>query len=172
MAQDGPIVLDVIGDGPMMGELKEMLVKLGSPPNINFRGWVDHGKVQEWLAKADVFAFPSVREFGGAVALEAMAVGTVPIVLDYGGPAELVTDKTGFLVPMGNRQQIIHSFREILADLALNPHKIEEKSQAALRRATEQFTWDSKARQTMEVYQWVLNPKLPKPQFAMPVPDL
>ena len=172
LANEGSVVLDVIGDGPMMGELKDLLVRLGSPPNINLRGWIEHGKVQEWLVQADVFAFPSVREFGGAVALEAMAVGTVPIVLNYGGPAELVTEKTGFLIPMGNRQQIIQSFRAILADLAINPHKIEAKSQAALRRAREQFTWESKARQTMEIYQWVLNPKLPRPQFAMPVPDL
>jgi starch synthase len=172
LAKDGSVVLDLIGDGPMMGELKEQLVRLGSPPNINLRGWVEHSKVQEWLAQADVFAFPSVREFGGAVALEAMAVGTVPIVLDYGGPAELVTEKTGFLIPMGNRQQIIESFRTILTDLALNSQKIEEKSAAALRRAREQFTWESKALQTLEIYRWVLNPKLPKPMFAMPVPDL
>jgi glycosyltransferase involved in cell wall biosynthesis len=172
LAKEGSLVLDVIGDGPMMGELKELLVSLGSPENINLRGWVEHGKVQEWLAQADVFAFPSVREFGGAVALEAMAVGTVPIVLDYGGPAELVTEKTGFLVPMGNRQHIIQNFRTILADLALHPEKIEEKSQAALRRAREQFTWDSKARQTLEIYKWVLDPTLPRPSFPMPVPDL
>jgi glycosyltransferase involved in cell wall biosynthesis len=96
----------------------------------------------------------------------------VPIVLNYGGPAELVTEKTGFLVPMGNRQQIIQSFRTILADLAINPHKIEEKSQAALRRAREQFTWASKAVQTLEIYRWVLDPRLPRPNFPMPVPDL
>ncbi len=172
LAKEGAVILDMIGDGPMMGELKELLAKLGSPENINLRGWVAHDKVQDWLAQGDVFAFPSVREFGGAVALEAMAVGVVPIVLDYGGPAELVTEKTGFLVPMGNRQQIIQSFRTILADLATNPAKIEEKSHAAFRRAREQFTWAAKAKQTLEIYRWVLDQSLPRPQFAMPVPDL
>jgi glycosyltransferase involved in cell wall biosynthesis len=172
LAQSGDVMLDVIGDGPLMGELKELLARLGSPSNINLRGWVDHDKVQEWLAQSDVFAFPSVREFGGAVALEAMAVGCVPIVLDYGGPAELVTEKTGFLVPMGDRAQIVASFRAILADLARHPERIEEKSRAALRRAREQFTWEAKARQTMEVYRWVLDPALPRPAFPMPVPDV
>ena len=172
LAQSGEVILDVIGDGPLMGELKALLARLGSPPNINLRGWVDHDKVQEWLARSDVFAFPSVREFGGAVALEAMAVGCVPIVLDYGGPAELVTEKTGFLVPMGDRAQIVASFRAILAELARHPERIEEKSRAALRRAREQFTWEGKARQTMEVYRWVLDPALPRPRFPMPVPDV
>ena len=65
--------------------------------------------------------------------------------------------------------QIIASFRAILADLALHPERIEEKSAAALRRAREQFTWDVKARQTMEVYRWVLDPARPRPTFPMPV---
>jgi glycosyltransferase involved in cell wall biosynthesis len=128
--------------------------------------------VQEWLAKADVFAFPSVREFGGAVALEAMAVGTVPVVLDYGGPAELVTEKTGFLIPMGDRRQIIERFREVLERLVRHPEEIERRSEAAYRRAREQFTWEVKARQTVEVYRWVLEPSLPRPTLEMPVPDL
>jgi glycosyltransferase involved in cell wall biosynthesis len=171
LAERGEVVLDVIGDGPMMGELKELLVKLGSPANINLRGWVDHTKVQEWLAKADVFAFPSVREFGGAVALEAMAVGCVPIVLDYGGPAELVTDRTGFLVPMGDRRQIVSCFRVVLSDLVQHPEKIEQRSAAAHRRAHEQFTWASKARQTVEIYRWVMG-EGERPVFGMPVPDV
>jgi glycosyltransferase involved in cell wall biosynthesis len=139
---------------------------------IHFRGWVEHSKVQEQLARADVFAFPSVREFGGAVALEAMAVGVVPVVLDYGGPAELVTPRTGFLVPMGTREQIVERFRAVLADLAANPQKIEERSAAALRRAGLQFTWAEKARRTLEIYRWVMDPAgAPKPTFAMPEPD-
>jgi glycosyltransferase involved in cell wall biosynthesis len=172
LAQSGDVILDVIGDGPMMGELKELLVRLGSPPNVTLHGWVEHGKVQEWLARSDVLAFPSVREFGGAVALEAMAVGVVPIVLDYGGPGELVTDKTGFRVQMGDREHIVRSFRAILAELAAHPEQIEDKGEAAFRRARQQFTWDTKARQTLEVYRWVMDPRgRPRPAFAMPVPD-
>jgi glycosyltransferase involved in cell wall biosynthesis len=172
LAQRGDVVLDVIGDGPLMPELKAMLSRLGSPARINLRGWVDHTQVQQWLAKADVFAFPSVREFGGAVALEAMAVGTVPVVLDYGGPAELVTEKTGFLIPMGSRGQIVERFREVLARLAERPEEIERRSEAAYRRAHEQFTWAVKARRTVEVYRWVVDPSRPKPSFEMPVKDL
>jgi glycosyltransferase involved in cell wall biosynthesis len=172
LVRDGALTVDVLGDGPQMGELRRLVSTLGAGNGIHLRGWVEHDRVQEWLARSDVFAFPSVREFGGAVALEAMAVGVVPIVLDYGGPAELVTDKTGFLIPMGTREQIISRFRAILADLAVNPHEIEGRSQAALRRAHELFTWEEKARRTLRVYQWVLDPRLPRPEFPMPEPDL
>ena len=64
---------------------KGTITWVGVADGVKLIGWVDHAKVGEHLAKSDVFAFPSVREFGGAVALEAMAVGAIPIVLDYGG---------------------------------------------------------------------------------------
>lgn len=172
LVQSGDITLDIIGDGPLMPELRNRVAALGVESRIRLRGWVEHHRVQEWLSQADVFAFPSVREFGGAVALEAMAVGLVPIVLDYGGPAELVTDKTGFLIPMGTRQQIIDRFRATLADLAAHPEKIEQRSAAAFERAHGQFTWEEKARRTLQIYHWVLDPTQPRPTFPMPEPDL
>jgi glycosyltransferase involved in cell wall biosynthesis len=171
LVRSGDVTVDIIGDGPMMQELTALVRKLGAQDGIRLPGWVEHSKVQEWLAKSDVFAFPSVREFGGAVALEAMAVGAVPIVLDYGGPAELVTEKTGYRVPMGDREQIVERFRAILAELAQNPQEIENRSQAALRRARELFTWEEKARRTLKIYQWVLNPAGERPSFPMPEPD-
>jgi len=172
LAKAGALTVDILGDGPMMPELRALVDKLGLADSIRLRGWVKHGQVQEWLSKSDVFAFPSVREFGGAVALEAMAVGCVPIVLDYGGPAELVTNNTGFLIPMGNREEVIQRFRAVLADLAENPEKIDQRSRAAYRRAHQQFTWAEKARRTVQIYHWTMDPTSPKPQFAMPEPDL
>jgi glycosyltransferase involved in cell wall biosynthesis len=171
LVKSGAVVLDVIGDGPMMGDLKELIGRTGVGEGIRMHGWVEHGRVQEWLARSDVLAFPSVREFGGAVVLESMAVGCVPVVLAYGGPAELVTERTGFLVPMGDRQQIVERFRAVLADLADHPQKIECRSDAAYARAREQFTWEVKARRTMQVYDWLLNPGSRKPRFEMPEPD-
>lgn len=168
LAQAGEITVDIIGDGPMMPELRTMVQEMGLENAIRLNGWVEHGQVQEWLAKSDVFAFPSVREFGGAVALEAMAVGCVPIVLAYGGPAELVTGQTGFLVPMGDRSSIVRRFREVLGMLARHPEMIEQRSAAAMERARTQFTWQEKARRTHEVYEWVLDPTRAKPGFSMP----
>ena len=139
---------------------------------VTFAGWVPHGQLQDRLIESDVFAFPSIREFGGAVALEAMAVGVVPIVFDYGGPGELVTEKTGYLIPMGPRAQIIGRYRQLLTELAQHPEQIDARSPHAIRRAHEQFTWDAKARQVLEVYRWACDPSLPKPHFGMPLPDL
>jgi glycosyltransferase involved in cell wall biosynthesis len=153
-----------------MSELREIVAKEKIGNGVRLAGWVEHANVQNWLVEADLFTFPSVREFGGAVALEAMAVGLVPIVMDYGGPGELVTPKTGFLLPMGTRPQIVERLRSLLTHLCDHPEEIDARSGAALRRAHEQFTWPAKARQIVQVYDWVLGRRANRPHFAIPMP--
>src|SRR4029079_9571685 len=138
------------GDGPQMPELRAIVEQEKISHGVRLAGWVDHSKVQDWLFHADLFTFPSIREFGGAVALEAMAVGLVPVVMNYGGLGELVTPKTGFMIPMGTRAQIVERLRSLLTHLCEHPEEIDVKPDAALRRAHEQFTWPAKARQVVQ----------------------
>lgn len=172
LIRDGKLTVEIIGDGPQMEDLKAAVARENIAAGVNLAGWVEHGKLQDRLLDADLFAFPSIREFGGAVALEAMAVGVVPVVVDYGGPGELVTDSTGWLVPIGSRESLVKSLRALLGELADDPSQIDAKSAAALARAHTQFTWRAKAEQVLAVYQWVLDPSRPKPHFGMPLPDL
>ncbi len=176
LLRDGRLTLDVVGDGPQMHYLKEFIEREKLAEAVTLAGWVKHEQVQDRLIEADILAFPSIREFGGGVALEAMAVGVVPVVTNYGGLAELVTPQTGFLIEMGTRAEIIGRLRDTLTQLAGDPASIDAKSSATYRRAHQQFTWDAKAQQTLEVYDWVLaksrSVKMERPQFAMPTPDL
>lgn len=168
----GAMTLSILGDGPQMPMLRQTVTREGISDAVRLAGWVEHARVQDFLADADLFTFPSIREFGGAVALEAMAVGLVPLVINYGGLGELVTEKTGYLVPMGTRPQIVERLRSLLTRLCENPGEIDAKSPAALRRAHEQFTWPAKARQIVQVYDWVLGRRPDRPEFSMPTPDL
>jgi glycosyltransferase involved in cell wall biosynthesis len=171
LLKGGDMTLEIIGDGPQMPELRQQISSLGLGDSVKLAGWVAHEQVQHHLAAADLFTFPSIREFGGGVALEAMAVGAVPVVVNYGGLGELVTDKTGFLIDIGTRQQIVEQLGALLRELAAHPERIDQRSPAALRRAWEQFTWDRKAEQVLEIYDWVLS-RGARPQWSMPTPDL
>jgi glycosyltransferase involved in cell wall biosynthesis len=171
LVKDGSLQLDIIGDGPMMSDVRKCVERDGLSSGVRLRGWVAHEHVQQCLAEADVLAFPSIREFGGAVALEAMAVGLVPIVVDYGGPAELVTEQTGFRIPMGSRQQIVERLRSLLGELTMDPARIDPMGEAAVRRAHACFTWDAKARQVLGVYRWVIGERA-KPDYGMPLCDV
>jgi glycosyltransferase involved in cell wall biosynthesis len=173
LIKSGAMTLEIVGDGPQLPQLREQANALGLPPSgITFTGWIAHSEIQERLVEADLLTFPSIREFGGGVALEAMAVGVVPVVTDYGGLGELVTDRTGFLIPMGTRDEIIARFRDTLTRLAENPALIDAKSEVAWRHAHAHATWDAKAAQVLRVYEWLMDQRLPRPSFSVPTPIL
>ena len=132
-------------------------------------GDVPHTQVQSYLAEADLMCAPSVREFGGAVVMEAMYMGAVPVVLDYGGPPEYATQGCGFALPLGPREEIVAAMRALLTSIVADPAQLVAMSAAAQARARELFQWDVKARQLLEVYRWVLTPGAEKPDFGTPM---
>ncbi len=164
----GELHVKIVGDGPQMDLLREIVISEQISDGVELTGWVDHTAVQDHLMNADLLGFPSIREFGGGVALEAMAVGLVPMVMRYGGLAEIVTDQTGFLIEMADRATIIARLRESLQNVVEHPELIEQKSGSARQRAMSQFTWDVKAKQVIEVYKWVLGQRSDKPFWGMP----
>jgi len=166
LVRAGKLLVDIIGDGPEMARLKELVTSEGLDAGVRLDGWVDHAKLQDRLCAADVFAFPSIREFGGGVVLEAMALGLAPVVVDYGGPAELITADSGVKVPIGTREQVIEGFRDALTRLVEHPAQIRPMGERARQHVLRHFTWDAKARQVMEVYRWVLGERKDKPQDA------
>jgi glycosyltransferase involved in cell wall biosynthesis len=168
LARAGLLQLDIIGDGPEMPKLRKLAADLNITEHVEFPGWVDHTQLADRLRRAQVFGFPSVREFGGGVVLEAMALGLVPVVLNYGGPAELVTPETGFTLPMGPRAEVIHEFSECFARINSNPSMLQTMSQRAQEHVFQNFTWDAKARQMLEVYHWTCQRQDNKPDWGMP----
>jgi glycosyltransferase involved in cell wall biosynthesis len=169
LVRAGRVEMDIIGDGPQNASLRALAAHEGLPSTM-FAGWLQHDELVQRLSRSDVFAFPSIREFGGGVVLEAMALGLVPVVVDYGGPAELASPATGFLIPMGSRASIVRAFRETIENLANDPSKIRDLGTRARGRVLKNFTWEVKASQMLEVYRWVLGER-PRPDFGMPMPD-
>jgi len=169
--QSGAMTLQIIGDGPQLPQLRRVIDRENIAAAVQLIGWTEHEQLRRYLAQADVLAFPSVREFGGAVVLEAMAMGVTPIVVNYGGPAELVTPSCGYLVPIGPPQQIISHFRQVLGTLAQDPQPLGSLGAAAQERVRRHFTWQAKARRVIEIYQWLCAPGTPKPHWPMPTPD-
>lgn len=101
-----------------------------------------------------------------------MALGLVPIVVNYGGPAETVTDSTGFRVPLGSRAGVIKGLREALTRLADDSSALPAMSSRAQKHALNYFTWSAKAKQVLEVYRWVLKQRADRPDFGRPFRDV
>lgn len=155
LLRDGRMTLDMIGDGPMAPDLHAQAARLGISHAITFHGWKDHREVQDIMARCHLLSFPSIREFGGGVVLEAMALGVVPLIVDYAGPGELVVPGTGIKVPCGGRADIIAGFARELTRLADTPAELAPMAEAARARVQSHFTWDRKAEQIALVHDWI-----------------
>jgi len=148
--------LDIIGDGPLMMPLRDLIRRESVERSVTLHGWIDHHQLQRVMIRSQLFTFPSIREFGGGVVLEAMALGLVPIVVDYGGPGELVNDQVGFKIPIGTRREIILNFRNAVERICERPEEIAERSTLARKITHSSFSWKAKAEQVTKVYEWVL----------------
>ena len=154
--REGRLRLDILGDGPMRGDLEAQAARGGLAQSVTFHGNVPHARVQDIAAEANLLTFPSIREFGGGVVLEAMALGVVPLIIDYAGPGELVTAQTGHKVPIGTRAEIVAGLRDRLEAILADPAHLPDMGVRARARARDLFTWQAKADQIARVYDWVL----------------
>lgn len=164
LLRSGQLQLDLLGDGPMMPTLRAWVESRGLQHAVRLPGWVAHRDLQSILCESQVLAFPSIREFGGGVVLEAMALGLVPVIVDYAGPAELVTAQTGYKIPMGTRGQIVERLLQTLAQLCADPSPLQAQSRACRAHVQQWFTWQAKAAQVRQIYDWVLQPGAQRPE--------
>lgn len=169
LMQSGRLDLKIIGDGPERDALAKRLESCGICETSVLSGWVEHRELPHQLKNADLFAFPSIREFGGGAVLEAMALGVAPIVLDHGGPAELVAPGCGHIVPLSSSSQIVSAMRQLFGQYVEHPEKLQKMGRAAQNHVREFFTWAAKAEQITESYRWVLNQQDQKPDWGTPL---
>jgi glycosyltransferase involved in cell wall biosynthesis len=157
--------LVVVGDGPEKPALLEMVATHALSECVEFAGWKRQAEVAELMRSADVFAFPSIRELGAGAVIEAMACGCVPVVVDYGGPGGLVDDTCGIRVPLGRKPELVAAFTGALEALTTDRYRLRRLGHAGVSRALSSYSWDAKARKTVEVYEFALGRRATAPRF-------
>jgi len=119
-------------------------------------------KLAALLSNADAFVCPSIYEPLGIVNLEAMACGAPVIATATGGIPEVVADgKTGWLVPIEqvddgsgtpvDENKFVADWGNAL-NAALESGTLKSFGEAGRIRAVEEFSWESIATRTLEVY--------------------
>lgn len=146
----------IIGDGPEKERLQALALELGLQDRVTFAGWMPQPEVAAVLRQSQAFVFPSLREFGGGVVLEAMASGLPSIIVDYGGPSELIDARTGIALPMQPQETLIPDLTTAMEQLATNPMLCEAMATAALQSVRDHHVWSAKATRMADIYQQVL----------------
>jgi glycosyltransferase involved in cell wall biosynthesis len=73
------ITMTVLGDGPMLGELKRCARETGFEQDIEFVGWQEPDETKKTFEQSDLLIHPAYWEPFGVVVLEAMA-GGLPVL--------------------------------------------------------------------------------------------
>ncbi len=169
LVRSGALHLDIIGDGPERERLQAMVQSENITSGVCMDGWIPHAQLGARLRQSDLFVFPSIREFGGGVVLEAMALGIPAVVLDHGGPPELVPPGTGYVLPMTTREDIVTRLRQLLIELRADPSQLQSAGELAQAHVRKFYSWEAKAAQIHEVYRWVLGHRAAKPDWGTPM---
>jgi glycosyltransferase involved in cell wall biosynthesis len=148
--------LIVVGDGPQRQEAERYIAGHGLASAVRLVGWLEQKQVAGMMHDSQAFVFPSVREFGGGVVLEAMACGLPAIIVNYGGPSELVDQECGIPLPMAGREAMIDQVRTAMERLVVDPDLCHRLGRAAVQKVQEQFTWNRKADRLVEFYRATL----------------
>jgi glycosyltransferase involved in cell wall biosynthesis len=167
LLQVGRARFSIVGDGPERANLEQLTRSLGVEKFVSVCGWVRHSEVIERLGAADVLVFPSIREFGGAAVFEALAMGAVPLVADFGGPGDIVNPEIGFKVSLTNENDVVLQIENVLAKLARDPDLLKQLRQQGMRYAREHLTWGRKAQIMTEVLYWTVG-QGPRPDPSPP----
>jgi glycosyltransferase involved in cell wall biosynthesis len=157
----------VVGDGPERSRLEQLTKSLGIDGAVSFCGMLSHAEAMQRLRSADVMVFPSVREFGGGVVFEALAVGVVPVVADFGGPGDIVYPEVGYKVSLTNEGDVVSQLEAVLAELVSDRDRLDRMRQQGMSYAKDFLTWDAKAQIVTRIMNWVLA-RGPKPNLQPP----
>ena len=158
-ALDFPVQLTVVGEGPERSVLERVSSELGIAEKVLFTGNLPLSEVSQIIRQAHVFCLPSVRESGGAVLLEAMAVARPVIAIDFGGPAEIVDDGVGVKLPATGKADVVQGLIKQLKNVRQQPELWIARGLEGRRRVELYYSWDAKIASAIACYRELLESK-------------
>jgi glycosyltransferase involved in cell wall biosynthesis len=155
---DAGVSFEIVGDGPMRSDWEKLSHDMALNAIVKFSGWMNQEDCARRLDAADVLVLPSLFESGGAVVLEAMAMGLPVIATAWGGPLDYLDDSCGVLVPPDSRKALVAGFASAITMLAGSPDLRRRLGEAGYLRARRHFDWEKKIDRIIELYDLALKP--------------
>jgi sugar transferase (PEP-CTERM/EpsH1 system associated) len=144
--------LAIVGNGPLLGELRDLVNRLGIAERTWLPGSVHN--VPEVFRAFDVFVLPSLAEGISNTILEAMASRLPVLATNVGGNTELVHDgRSGRLFEPKDIKALVN----LLAAYCADPSLRRAHGEASRRIAVEQFSLATMVENYQNVYEEVLH---------------
>jgi glycosyltransferase involved in cell wall biosynthesis len=146
----------IIGEGPEERRIRSIISRLGLEDKIRILPWLPRREVLANMRSSDVFLFPSFRDGGGAVVVEAMGSGIPVIVLDSGGPGAHVSEAWGIKVVPGSPESVIGGMAAALERFHTDLTLRRRMGEAGRKRAMEFYAWDRLGERMREIYEYAV----------------
>ena len=101
--------LDVLGDGPMRGELEDITKERGFTERVKFHGYSD--KADDFMARSSCLLFPSYTEGMPLTLARAVQIG-IPVIASNIPPVSEMAGGSANLLPPGD----VQAWREAITD--------------------------------------------------------
>jgi glycosyltransferase involved in cell wall biosynthesis len=150
------IHLTIVGDGPLRRDIEDEVKRRELSDVVHLTGNLPLRDVAAHYREADLFCLPSVRESGGAVLLEAMACGVPVAAVAYGGPAEIVDEQVGRLLPANGPEALVQALVQMFEEAAAEPDIWRRKGIEGRRRAEQRYGWEAKIDEALSLYKQVI----------------
>lgn len=154
LARDGgaDVTLDLLGDGEGRAELEALAADLGIADHVTFHGFRPQEDCAAVLAQSDALVLNSLRECGGAVVLEAMAMGLPVIASAWGGPLDYLNAESGILVHPVPREDFPRRLAGAISTLAHDPDLRARMGAAGQQIVRRDFDWEGKVDRIVQIY--------------------
>jgi glycosyltransferase involved in cell wall biosynthesis len=116
--QNSKVIILIVGDGPLLAEMKSLSKILGIENYVRFTGF-SHDPIPQ-LSLFDIFIMPSLHEGIPMALLEAMSLNKPIIATDVGGIPEIINNGyNGLLIPPGNSEAIADACLKLMTDIKM-----------------------------------------------------
>jgi glycosyltransferase involved in cell wall biosynthesis len=156
--------LTIVGDGPDRKIMEAMIAEHSLEGCVKLVGAKSQLEVGELLRQSHVFAFPSIRELGAGVVIEAMASGLPCVVFDSGAQGCLVNRERGVPVKLVPRDQMPPLLATAMQRYIDEPGLLEAHRKNALEYAAG-YTWRHKTENILKTIRWTTGEIAEKPEF-------
>ncbi len=106
--------LTIVGDGPKKNQLFSLVKNLNIEKFVEFSGFLTKAEIASLLQKCNALVLNSDVETFGVVLVEALASGIPVIATRCGGPTDIVTPETGYLINKGNVEELYQSMLKMI----------------------------------------------------------
>lgn len=153
--------LDLVGDGPLRGELEAQTDRLGIRDRVHFAGWKSQTELMAFWDRSDVLVVPSRTARDGDqegipnVVKEAMASGLPVVASRHGGIPEMVIHgETGWLFEEGDAAGLAGQ----VAGLCTTGEVRRDVLDRARRLVVEEYDTDPITVRLLDIYREAIHP--------------